>query len=88
MPPRPRPGTETFSPARNALRSMPALNVPPAPVTTPSVRSARSSSSVSAAAMPSDTARLIAFFARGRLIVISCTPSRCSTSTSSLMSGI
>ena len=37
-PAKPRPGIDGRSPARNALRSIPAQNVPPAPVMTPATR--------------------------------------------------
>ncbi len=77
-PPNPRPSTIGTSPWRNALRSMPAQKVPPAPVMIPTVRSPRESRSSSAAAICSATARFTAFLARGRLMVMTATPSAAS----------
>src|SRR5919197_2180370 len=88
MPAQPRPSTKGLSPATNALRSMPAQNDPPAPVSTPTLSSSSPSSSSRAAATPCASALLTALRAWGRLRVISSTPARRSVSTgSSLMAG-
>src|SRR4051794_30046633 len=83
MPAKPRSPTHAFSPATNALRSMPALNPFPAPVRMPTCSSAVSSSSSSAFATPSARARLTALRASGRLSVMSRMPSRRSVRTAS-----
>src|SRR3954471_6032185 len=88
MPANPRPSTCGLSPATNALRSMPAQNDPPAPVSTPALSSSSESSSSRAPATAWASALLTALRAWGRLRVISRTPSRRSVSTgSSLMGG-
>ena len=74
-PPNPRPGRIGVSPFANAFRSMPALNVPPAPVSTPTDSVGSASSSSRAAASWTATSRLTAFFCAGRLMVIVRTPS-------------
>ncbi len=71
--------------AEEAFRSIPAQNVPPAPVMTIAVTSLRSSSSSREAAIPRATAPLIAFLALGRLMVMTATPSSTATRTSSDM---
>ena len=85
MPHRPRPGKEGTSPLRNALRSIPAENVPPAPVSTPARSSVAASSSSTASRIPAATAPFRALRASGRLIVMTCTAPWRSTSTSSLI---
>ena len=62
---------------------MPALNVPPAPVSTSTRTSLRASRSSTAAAIPRATAPLMAFRASGRLIVMTATPSVTSVRTGS-----
>ena len=64
-PPNPRPGRIGVSPFANAFRSMPALNVPPAPVSTPTDSVGSASSRSSAAASWTATSRLTAFFCAG-----------------------
>src|SRR5487761_1249916 len=83
MPPNPRPPAVGLSPVRNPFRSMPAQNVPPAPVRMRTRTSLRVSRSSMAAAMPAETAPLTAFRASGRLIVMTATPSSTSMRTSS-----
>jgi len=83
IPHSPRPSKEGDSPRRNPLRSIPAENAPPAPVSTPTRSSESASSSSTASLMPVATRRLSAFFALGRLIVITSTLPRRSTITSS-----
>ena len=73
------------SPRRKAFRSIPAEKNPPAPVSTPARSSSDASSSSTAAATSSATDAFSAFFAWGRLIVMTCTASRRSTMTSSDM---
>jgi hypothetical protein len=58
------------SPRRNALRSIPAQNVPPAPVRIAAVRSSRASRSSIAAAIRVATEMSTAFLTYGRLFVI------------------
>src|SRR5690606_2711823 len=82
-PPNPRPSTVGKSPPRNAFRSMPAQNVPPAPVSTYTETSLRSSSSSRAAATPRAMAPLMAFLTFGRLSVMTAIPPSTSTRTSS-----
>jgi hypothetical protein len=74
-PANPRPGMDGRPPVRNAFRSIPAQNVPPAPVITPTRRSSRPSSASMAAATPAATSALTALRASGRLMVITRTPS-------------
>ena len=81
MPPKPRPPAVGFSPARKPLRSMPAQNVPPAPVSTSATTSGRGSSSSMAAATPLATASLTALRACGRSMVMTATPPSTSTVT-------
>src|SRR3954454_13563115 len=81
MPAKPRSSRNTCSPATNALRSMPAQNVPPAPVTMAIRRSPVASRWSSAAPMPSATARLTALRASGRLMVMVRTPPSSAVST-------
>ena len=85
MPHSPRPGNEGVSPLRNALRSMPEENVPPAPVSTPTESALSASSSSAASRIPAATAPFRALRASGRLMVMTCTAPRRSTSTSSLI---
>src|SRR5215469_423946 len=70
IPPKPRPAAIGASPARKPLRSIPALKVPPAPVSTRTLTSARLSKSSIAAAMPRATSPLTAFRACGLSIVM------------------
>src|SRR6516165_7339450 len=83
MPPKPRPGTAGESPARNPFRSMPALNVPPAPVRISTRTSLMPSSSSTAAAMPRATSPLTALRASGRLMVMTAIPPSTSVRTAS-----
>ena len=77
MPANPRSPTCGRSPRRKALRSMPALKNPPAPVRMPATSASSSSSSSSAAAIPSATAVFTEFRAFGRsMVMISVVPSR------------
>ena len=73
MPHSPRPGNEGVSPLRNALRSIPAENVPPAPVSTPTCSAPSASSSSAASRIPAATAPFRALRASGRLMVMTCT---------------
>ena len=73
MPANPRPPAIGFSPARNPFRSMPAQNVPPAPVSTMTRMSGRASRSSRTAAIPAATAPFTAFRAAGRLMVTTAT---------------
>src|SRR5215469_1531556 len=82
-PPKPRSATIGESPDRKPLRSMPALNVPPAPVSTSTRTSGLASKSSTAAAMPRATSPLTAFLASGLLIVMTATPSPTSVRTAS-----
>ena len=66
---------------------MPALKVPPAPVSTSTLMSLRASNSSTAAAMPRATSPLTAFRASGRLIVMTATPSDTSVRIASAMPG-
>src|SRR4051794_4267099 len=70
MPAKPRSPTYGVSPCTNALRSMPAQNPPPAPVSTPTLSESSPSSSSSAAAIPSANARFTALRASGRFSVM------------------
>ena len=88
IPHSPRPWKDGDSPRRNALRSIPAENTPPAPVRTPTRSSESASSSSTASLMPVATRRLRAFFACGRLIVITSTLPRRSLITSSCSTGL
>src|SRR6516165_1577776 len=83
MPPKPRPGIIGLSPRIQALRSIPAQNVPPAPVSTPTRRSPSASSSSAAAARARAAAPSSAFLASGRLMVMTWTWPRRSTVTGS-----
>src|ERR1035437_7419968 len=83
MPPNPRPPASGFSPVRKPFRSMPAQNVPPAPVSTITRISVRASRSSSAAAMAPATASLTALRAVGRSIVTTATGPSTSVSTAS-----
>src|SRR6516164_10513477 len=83
MPPKPRPGMNGLSPRIQALRSIPAQNVPPAPVSTPTRRSPSASSSSAAAARARAAAPSSAFLASGRLMVMTWTWPRRSTVTGS-----
>jgi hypothetical protein len=85
IPARPRPGIDGDSPFRNALRSIPAQNVPPAPVSTAAAASSRDSNSSIAALIASAVSLSIAFFASGRLMVITMTRSRTSVRTESVI---
>ncbi len=58
-----------------ALRSIPAQKVPPAPVMIATLTSLRASTSSRASAMRAATAAFTAFFALGRLMVMTATPS-------------
>src|SRR4051794_26647649 len=81
IPAKPRSPTHGRSPVTNALRSMPAENPLPAPVSTPTCSSGVSSSSSRASATPWASAPLTALRASGRLSVMSRTLSRRSVST-------
>src|ERR1022692_423978 len=83
MPPNPRPPAIAFSPVRKPFRSIPAQNVPPAPVSTITWMSVRVSSSSRAAAIPLATASLTALRAEGRSIVTTATGPSTSVSTAS-----
>src|SRR6516164_6669381 len=83
MPPKPRPGIIGLSPRIQALRSIPAQNVPPAPVSTPTRRSPSASSSSAAAARARAAAPSSAFLASGRLMVMTWTWPRRSAVTGS-----
>ncbi len=83
IPANPRPGIEGFSPARKALRSMPAQNVPPTPVMIPETRLGSPSRRSMAAPMASAVAVLIALRASGRLMETTSTPSTTSVRTGS-----
>src|SRR3954463_8597701 len=86
IPAKPRPGIDGRSPARNALRSMPAQNVPPAPVMTPATSERSSSSRSIASPIATAVSVLIALRASGRLMVTTRTPSTTSVRTLSLTS--
>src|SRR5215469_1497237 len=73
IPPKPRPAAIGASPARKPLRSMPALKVPPAPVSTRTLTSPRLSKSSIAPAMPRATSPLTALRACGLSIVMTAT---------------
>ena len=73
-PAKPRPGIDGRSPARNALRSIPAQNVPPAPVITPATSAVSESSRSMAAPIASAVTVLIALRASGRSMVTTRTP--------------
>src|ERR1035437_5169271 len=81
IPPNPRPPASGFSPVRKPFRSMPAQNVPPAPVSTITRISVRASRSSSAAAMALATASLTALRAVGRSILTTATVPSTSVST-------
>src|SRR3954452_8086631 len=83
IPAKPRSPTHGRSPVTNALRSIPAENPLPAPVSTPTCSSGVSSSSSRASATPCASAPLTALRASGRLSVMSRTLSRRSVSTAS-----
>src|SRR5271165_1301012 len=83
MPPKPRPGIIGLSPRIQALRSIPAQNVPPAPVSTPTRRASSLSSSSAAAARARAAAPSSAFLASGRLMVMTWTWPRRSAVTGS-----
>src|SRR3984957_17232690 len=85
MPPKPRPAIIGLSPRIQAFRSIPAQNVPPAPVSTPTRRPSSASSSSAAAARARAAAPSRAFLASGRLIVMTWTWPRRSTTTGSAM---
>ena len=82
-PPNPRPGSIGISPVRKAFRSMPEQNALPAPVRMPTRSAGLPSRRSIAAAMPVATARLTAFFAAGRLMVMVRMPSASCSRTSS-----
>src|SRR5271166_3663620 len=88
MPHSPRPGKEGDSPFRNALRSIPEENVPPAPLSTPARSSSSASSSSAASRIPAATAPFRALRASGRLMMMTCTAPRRSTCTSSLIASV
>src|SRR5271157_100419 len=88
MPHSPRPGNEGDSPFRNALRSIPEENVPPAPLSTPARSSSSASSSSAASRIPAATAPFRALRASGRLMMMTCTAPRRSTCTSSLIASV
>ena len=83
MPPKPPAEVlrELPSPAAMALRSAPAENTGPAPVTTPAHTSESPSSLSMAASMPAATSAFTAFLASGRLMRINPTRPRTSYST-------
>ena len=70
IPAKPRPSMFGIPPATNALRSIPALNPRPAPVSTPTLSSSSPSKASSAAAIASASSRFTALRASGRLMVI------------------
>ena len=63
IPAKPRPGTVGISPRANPLRSMPAQNVPPAPVMTQTLNDGVASNQSSAPASACASCSVIAFFA-------------------------
>src|SRR5271165_7071141 len=83
MPPKPRSPAVGASPDRKPLRSMPALKVPPAPVSTRTLTSGPESNSSMAAATPRATSPLTAFLASGRLMVMTAMPPLTSVRTAS-----
>src|SRR4051812_16500278 len=85
MPANPRPSTTGSSPSRNAFRSMPEQNEPPAPVSTPTESSGSRSRSSTAAASPRASAAFTALRAFGRFRVITrIAPSRSVRTSSSV----
>src|SRR5690242_8237952 len=85
MPAKPRPSTTGSSPCRNAFRSMPEQNEPPAPVRTPTDSSGSASRVSTAAARPRASALFTALRALGRFRVITrIAPSRSVRTSSSV----
>src|SRR5215472_13034134 len=83
IPPKPRSSKAGESPDRKPFRSIPELNVPPAPVRIRTRTSFLASRSSTALAMPRATSPLTAFLASGRLMVMTATPSLTSVRTAS-----
>src|SRR5262249_58111952 len=74
MPPKPRPPAREFSPARNPLRSIPAENVPPAPVRMSTAMSRRESDSSVAPPTPPGPAPVTRVRAPGRVVGVGAVP--------------
>src|SRR5215469_3194905 len=84
IPPNPRSSNAGESPDRKPFRSIPELNVPPAPVRIRTCTSFLASRSSTAPAIPRATSPLTAFLASGRLMVMTATPSLTSVRTAGI----
>ena len=81
MPPKPRPPAGGFSPARKPFRSMPAQNVPPAPVSISAATSGRGVELVDGRRDAAGDRLVDRVTGLGRLIVMTAMPPSTSTDT-------